>query len=468
MGEDKITENTEKNIMESSEEKEQGNTYYTAKPKFGNQGPSKLRKMFDRGATAFFVVVACILFYFALLRLNDVTVVVGKIFDALKPVIYGCVIAYLLTPIVKQVDYKLVPILEKNMKDKKRAKKMSRGTGIAAALIFLFALIIILCNLLIPELYKSIRNLVFTLPSQLNQMLYTLNSIEIADSTTTKLIRTLIEEGTSMFQNWLRTDLMDQVNQFMSNLTEGVINVFSELFDLLIGVIVSVYIMFAREDFSRKCKKAIYAVCSPRRANLILHITNKSNEIFGGFIIGKIIDSIIIGILCFICLSILKMPYTMLVSVVVGVTNVIPFFGPFIGAIPCAILIILSEPIKGVYFIIFIFLLQQFDGNILGPKILGNSTGLSSFWVIVAILLGGGLFGFAGMLMGVPTFAVICYIVQMVMNDKLEKKNLPTNSRHYHTASYVDDYGKFRYVPKQQKPVYKEEKKEEKIEESEE
>ena len=159
---------------------------------------------------------------------------------------------------------------------------------------------------------------------------------------------------------------------------------------------------------------------------MTLHITKKSNEIFGGFIIGKIIDSAIIGVLCFIALSIMKMPYTLIVSVIVGVTNVIPFFGPYIGAIPSTILI-----------------LQQIDGNIIGPKILGDSTGLSAFWVVFSILLGGGLFGFVGMIMGVPTFAVLYYIAQMFINQKLERKKLPTSSERYGSESYVNDEGEF-------------------------
>ena len=225
-----------------------------------------------------------------------------------------------------------------------------------------------------------------------------------------------------MLTNWLRTDLMTQVNSLMSNLTVGIFNVISEVFNMLIGVIVSVYILYSKEIFARQCKKAVYALFRADRANMVLHITTKSNEIFGGFVIGKILDSAIIGLLCFIGLTILNMPYTMLVSVIVGVTNVIPFFGPYIGAIPSTILIALEDPMKGVYFLIFILVLQQFDGNILGPKILGNSTGLSAFWVVTSILLGGGLFGFVGMVMGVPTFAVIYYIVDMILDNKLKKK----------------------------------------------
>ena len=175
----------------------------------------------------------------------------------------------------------------------------------------------------------------------------------------------------------------------------------------------------------------------------MLHVTQKANEIFGGFLVGKIIDSAIIGVLCFLGLTVLNMPYILLVSVIVGVTNVIPFFGPYIGAIPSAILIILDDPMKGLYFLIFILVLQQLDGNFIGPKILGSSTGLSSFWVIFAILLGGGMFGFVGMLLGVPTFAVVYYIIQMLINGRLHAKNLPEATEFYDEFSFVDDTGKY-------------------------
>ena len=401
------------------------------------EGPSKLRQQFSRGMTFFLVVAASLLFYFALLRMTDISGVLNKVFNVLKPVVYGCVIAYLLNPLVKKIDTYLRPQLEKHMKKPEQALKLTRGIGILASLILMTVLIVTLFNLLIPELYSSIRNMIFTLPGQLNDLIQSLNGIEIDDSTTGKLIKTALEEGTNMLQEWLRTDLLARTNALMTNLTEGVINLLNEIFNALIGVIVSVYILFSKETFSSQCKKCIYAMFSPRHANFVLHLTTKSNEIFGGFIIGKLIDSAIIGVLCFFGLSILDMPYVMLVSVIVGVTNVIPFFGPYIGAIPSTVLIMLSDPLKGIYFVIFILLLQQFDGNILGPKILGNSTGLSAFWVIVAILLGGGLFGFAGMIMGVPTFAVLYYIVEMLMNNRLEKKKLPVDSQNYDALSYV-------------------------------
>lgn len=433
---------TEKREEQVSREKKR-DIHDTVRPGFGNSGPSKLRQYFSRGMTYFLVVAASILFYFALLRATNLTNVFGEIIHVSKPILYGLVIAYLLNPIVKKVDEYLTPVLEKKLKEKKRAQKLSRAAGISIAVVVLIVLIVALCNMLIPELYESIRDLVLTLPGQMNEAVDKLNQISIDDSTVSAVLKAAVEEGTDMFQNWLRTDLFGRVNELMSSLTVGVINVLKELFNAVIGVIVSVYILFSKEKFVRQTKKTVYALFSTHHANVILHMTRKSDEIFGGFIIGKIIDSAIIGVLCFIGISFLKMPYIMLVSVIVGVTNVIPFFGPYIGAIPCTILIMLTDPIKGLYFVIFIFLLQQLDGNFIGPKILGNSTGLSAFWVIFSILIGGGLFGFLGMLMGVPTFAVIYYVVQTVVNNRLNKKKLPCHSEYYDENGYVDDEGNY-------------------------
>lgn len=432
-------------MMEEGKKEQEVNKagYYSNRPRFGDKGPSKLRQHFGKGMTYFLVVAASIIFYFALLRLTNLSYVFVQIFDVLKPIIYGFVIAYLLNPIIKKVDQYLLPVIQKKIKKQDKAQKLTRTIGILAGLIVMGFIITMLCNMLIPELYKSIKNLVVTLPGQLNDLLTTINGIEIDDSTTGMILKTVVKEGTQMFQEWLRTDLLRQANDIMSGLTEGVISILSELFNALIGVMVSVYVLFSKEIFVRQSKKAVYAIFTSNQANMILHLTRKSNEIFGGFIIGKVIDSIIIGILCFLGLSVLKMPYTLLVSVIVGVTNVIPFFGPYIGAIPSSILIMLVDPVKGIYFVLFILFLQQLDGNVIGPKILGDSTGLSAFWVIFSILLGGGLFGFVGMLMGVPTFAVIYYIVQMLINHRLEKKKLPSHSRYYDELSYVDEAGTY-------------------------
>ena len=434
MEEEKDTLEKEKNGKRDSGAE---NAYYSARPKFGAKGPSKLRQQFNRGITVFLVVAASIVFYFALLRLTNLSELVKRVVGVLQPVIYGCVIAYLLNPIVKKVDKYVLPILERNMKSKESAEKFSRGLGVLTAVLVLIFLIVALCNLLIPELYYSVRNMIFTLPGQLNNLVWQLNEIATGDSTTSAFLKTAVEEGTYMLETWLKTDLLTKTNELMSNLTVGVINVISAVFDFLIGLIVSIYILFSKETFTSQCKKGVYALFNPHRANMILHFTTKSNEIFGGFVIGKIIDSAIIGVLCFFGLTILKMPYTVLISVIVGVTNVIPFFGPYIGAVPSTILIMLNNPMQGLYFIIFILVLQQFDGNILGPKILGESTGLSSFMVILAILVGGGLFGIVGMFVGVPVCAVLYALLWNTIKKSLARRHLPLDMKVYETSGYL-------------------------------
>ena len=430
--------------IETSAKDEKKENPYDAPPVFGSKKTSRFWHQISRDVRVFLVIAACIVFYFALLRMTNISAVFAKIYQVLKPIIYGLVIAYLLNPIVVLVDSHFAPWMEKRFPRLKNARKISRGLGILTAIIVMVALVVALCNMMIPELYRSVRDMILTVPSQLNRFIAEVTEVMSEEqSTIGQMTEAVLKEASDALQTWMHTDLLNQINVLMSNLTVGVINVFKEFFYVLIGVIVSVYVLFSKEKFASQCKKMTYAVMRPSRANLFLHLCIKSNEIFGGFIIGKIIDSAIIGVLCFLGLSVLDMPYTMLVSVVVGVTNVIPFFGPYIGAIPSAVLILLSDPKMGIYFIIFVFLLQQLDGNIIGPKILGDSTGLSAFWVVFSILFGGGMFGVVGMILGVPTFAVIYYIVKMLVNHQLEKHMLPTDTEAYDRLSYVDNDGSY-------------------------
>ncbi len=226
----------------------------------------------------------------------------------------------------------------------------------------------------------------------------------------------------------------------------GVISIVKALFNFVIGLVIAVYLLTSKETFIGQGKKIIYAALPPRFGNHVIQTLRVSHRMFGGFISGKILDSAIIGVIAYIGLVALRMPYSLLVAVIVGVTNVVPFFGPFIGAVPGVILIALAEPIKGLYFLIFVFVLQQVDGNIIGPKILGDSTGLSSFWVVFAILVGGGLFGFMGMLLGVPTFALIYYLIREIVGYILRRRRLPEGTKEYIQMQGVDvDTGMVRY-----------------------
>ena len=226
------------------------------------------------------------------------------------------------------------------------------------------------------------------------------------------------------------------ISEVSTSLIGSVVDLLVWLFNFIIGIIISIYLLSSKELFCAQAKKITYALLREERANNLINNMRFANKTFGGFLIGKILDSFIIGILCFIGTSVLKIPYALLISVIVGVTNIIPFFGPYLGAIPCALILIMINPIKCVVFLIFVLVLQQFDGNVLGPKILGNSTGLSSFWVIFSITVFGGLFGVLGMFVGVPVFAVIYAAIKTFVSQRLVKKNLPADTNYYMQNDY--------------------------------
>lgn len=413
---------------------EQNKTAYDREPEFVSKKAVRFKKQFTKYTAIFGVIIGCILFYFAIKRIGVISDTFAKIYDILKPIIYGFIIAYLLNPIVNKMEN-----LISKLGDKWR--KVGRVAGIFVALLALLALVGALVNMVIPQLALSVQKMVLLATQKLQELQLLLQDDTALDAT----VRGLLSEGSIMLENWLKTDLVNQTTTLMVGVTGGVISVVMEFMDIIVGVLISVYLLYGKDTFVQQAKKCTYALLRPERANMVLHIGNKANQMFSGFIIGKIIDSAIMGVLCYIGLLIFRITdsYALLVSVIVGVTNVIPFFGPFIGAIPSAFIVMLEEPIKGIYFLIFVFVLQQLDGNVIGPKILGESTGLPSFWVIFAILLGGGLFGVPGMIVGVPTFALIYYIIDLYLNQKLKKKHLPTDSSNYHSKSYVDNEGCF-------------------------
>lgn len=387
----------------------------------------------------FIVVCLCMVVFFVLYRFDAVHGAWKKVMGVLQPVIIGVVIAYLINPIMKFIERHLNRILEKRMTNEKKRKKFSRAVGTAGALVFFLLIIVLLIEMVVPQVIKSISGVVTNLPGQVDNLIKWIDKMMSADSKQAEMIEEGIRKVSDYLSNWFQTSVLPDLQTYVTEVTSGLINVVKVLLNALVGLIIAAYLLFSKEKFIGQSKKIIYAVLPVRQANVIVRTVRKSNEIFGGFISGKILDSAIIGVLCYIVLSIMRMPYTLLVSVIVGVTNVIPFFGPFIGAIPCAIIIVLASPIQGLYFVIFVFILQQLDGNVIGPKILGDSTGLTPFWVVFAILVGGGLFGFAGMLLGVPTFAVIYYIISKVIGYILRRRKLPEDTRSYIDAAGVDE-----------------------------
>lgn len=423
--------------------KNKKDVYYDKIPTLKSPGTSKIREQISKGLGAIVVIVAGIMLYFVMLRLTDIIEVLRGILNLLTPFIYGFAIAYLLNPIAMRVDNYVYELLHNQWKwegygSKFTSKKIARVIGIISSLLVFFAILFLLISLIIPELVNSIEGLIVTLPSQINSFSQSLSTFEVADGDMMEMIEFAYVEVVDYAKTWFQTELLTQVNSWMSNIAVGALSFVGWFFDFIMGIIIAVYVLLSKELFLNQAKKIIYATMPIRRANITLHIMKKSNDIFGGFIIGKIVDSMIIGLITFVAMQVMQMPYGLLISMVIGVTNVIPYFGPFIGAIPCAILVLLQSPIQCFYFVIYIIIIQQIDGNIIGPKILGDSTGLSAFWVIFSILVASSLFGFVGMVIGVPSFAVIYYIVKLFLDQRLEAKNLPIHSENYDANSYVD------------------------------
>lgn len=417
------------------------------------------------GLTAFIVITLSIAFFFLIFRYHGFTSYWNKLMGILQPIILGLVFAYLINPIVNFEEKKLLPVMKKHIKNEVKAKRLTRGISVACALIFVIFILAVLIMMVIPELYVSLERMVRVLPRQVESFIAWAQHYSISDSQVAKFLEQGLNSAVDYFNNLVKVELLPQTKNVLTLLTSGVISMVKVLFNIIIGIMVSIYVLMGKETFVGQAKKIVYAILPARKGNVVIRTVRKSNEILGGFISGKILDSAIIGVICFVCLYLLKMPYTVLVSVIVGVTNVIPFFGPYIGAIPSAILIILANPLQGLYFIIFILVLQQVDGNIIGPKILGESTGLTSFWVIFAILVGGGLFGFVGMVMGVPIFGIFYYIAKELVEHILRKKKLPKETKEYIDVSQLKvDTNRLVYMDeeKKKKPEDKEGPKKEK------
>lgn len=395
------------------------------------------------GALIFLVFCCCIAVFTVIFKYAALKKACAVILGVLQPILIGAVMGYLFNPLMRRIDEGCCDLILPKVKKKEKVRHMIRTvSSILTVLIFLtvFGLII---YMIVPALIESIVNLVNTMSANVENFIAWYEQLSIPGKGSGAWESYLLMAAEAI-ENWFDHTLMPQLQDFaqwrdyLTSITVSAINVVVVLKNVVIGLIVSVYVLMEKERFEGQAKKITFAVLPIKQANALIQIVHKVDQIFGGFIIGKIIDSIIIGIICFIGCSILRMPYTLLISVIIGVTNVIPFFGPLIGAIPCLIIVTITDPLHGLYLLIFVLVLQQVDGNIIGPKILGESTGLSSFWVIFAIMVGSGLFGFTGMLFGVPTFAVIYYLIQRLVAYLLKRRGLPTKTQDYTVVTHVD------------------------------
>ena len=392
------------------------------------------------GMTAFCVIACSILFYMALAYLPVIGTALKSLARILSPFIWGLIITYLLAPLYKGLYQGFfLPLTEKlSGKKKKTSPKLAKALSVLLSIIVFLAMITALVYLIIPQLYSSIETIVNNSPGYIDKLSeWSKNTLanypELRDFVTEKFA----EINTNLF-TWIRDTILPGLGSFVSNITAGVYYFLRAVYNIVIGIIVSAYLLSNMESASARAKRLCYCVFGVEWAEKIRSAIRFTDRTFMGFINGKLLDSAIIGLICYVVCAILKMPYALLVSVIIGVTNIIPFFGPLIGAIPSAFIILLVDPLKALIFVIFIIILQQVDGNIIGPKILGSSIGINGFWVMFSIILGAGLFSFWGMLLGVPVFVVIYTGITILVERKLKKRSLPVDPEDYADLDHID------------------------------
>ena len=383
-----------------------------------NREKHQLRKAFMSSLPQIVVVAVGILLFFAFYKFREIVAALKSFCAILMPIFIGLVLAYLTHPVVERFERLIGKIWTRWGKKEVKKKKAFRLPAILLTFILFGWIIYLLGSMVVPELYSNISKIIYAVPGQMTKYYNLLIGLISDNSWISDIVDRAYNSIMEFLTGWVRNEMFSQI----SVLINGVFSVVGAMSNVLIGCIVAIYLLFSKETFARQFNLILKAFFPERAVVQIKEIISEVDRIFGGFISGKIIDSLIIGVLCFLGATILNLPYVVLISVIVGVTNIIPFFGPYIGAVPSAILILLDSPTKGLIFIIFIVILQQFDGNILGPKILGDSTGLSPFWVIFAIVVGSGLFGLVGMLIGVPAFAVVYYLAKRYIYYRLNRQ----------------------------------------------
>ena len=369
---------------------------------------------------AFGVICASITFWLFLNNFDSVRSAFSFLTDILSPFIYAAVIAYLLNPLMKMAEKRIFRF------KKNRKPSLKRGLSVAFAYIVGALIVAVFLVSIIPQLTHSIETLINNFNG------YTDNFRKISEDFLSKFpaLGSVFGEGIESFNDIIDSFvnlLKDSLPLIMNTMKQGAI----ELKNFFLGLIISVYLLFGKEKILSQFKKLLAAIFPKSFVSRLLRVSIFKHETIYDFLVGKLLDSAIVGILCFISMSILNLDYSLLISFVVGITNIIPYFGPFIGAIPSIFILFIVDPMDALWFSILILVLQQIDGNIIGPKILGESLGLSSFWIIFAIIVMSGFFGIVGMFLGVPIFAVIYDLTSKLVNRRLSSKNLPTDTESY-------------------------------------
>ena len=399
----------------------------------------KEHKLFAVGMMILIVVLISFCLLAVVLNLEAAGRMLKTIGDVFSPIVLGVVFAYLMNPLMNFMHRRLMPFFRKKKMKQDRAYQLSRTLSVIFAVACTVILLYEFFAMLVPQLYESVAGIVNNFADYYVSMERWITRFLADNPTIQEHAIDLFSDSFAMVTNWVTNGLLPNIETIVTGLTSSVMTVVGAALDVLIGFCAAIYMLCSKDLFMAQSKKIVVALCKEKTANHVFDLGRRIHKVFSGFLIGKILDSMIIGILCYLGMLILKLPYPALVATVVGVTNVIPFFGPFIGAIPCTFLILLVNPLQALYFALFVFGLQQLDGNVIGPRILGDTIGISGFWVLVSITVAGGLFGFAGMLLGVPVFAVLYMLVNDFVVSRLNRKGKPVETPKYYAIQKVED-----------------------------
>lgn len=359
--------------------------------------------------TASGAIILLIWFFFQ--RWDSVASFLGKLWSTLSPFIWGFAIAFILVPIRRTAE-------EKWLKNTKLKPKAKRRAAVAIAFVIFAAVLVLFFSILTPQIISSAKTLVDSMDSYLKTAEDWANGLN-ANSQYGELFDSIMNSVLNAVKK-----AVDGSSGLIATLLSYSVSVVKGIGNFFIGMIIAIYLLADQERWKRQLKQVTYSIWSKDHADYLAYVGRLTIRMLNSFIFGKALDSLIIGIACGIVCGIMQMPYTPLIAFVVGLTNMIPVFGPFLGAIPCIFILLIISPYKAVEFGIFILILQQIDGNILGPRILGDSVGLPALWVMFAIILGGSLFGVLGMFLGVPLFSVIYVLVRDHVNNRLRSKKL--------------------------------------------
>ncbi len=389
------------------------------------------------GVTAFIVVVCSVAFGVIFTNLTGFYDMILEFLSIISSLLYGCVFAYLMSPVMDFSSRLYQKLWNKTKWKEERKDTLSRACGLVTAIVVLLASIYAFIALIGPTLVNSLSDLLRQerLDNYVNTVLAWVHDT-FAGTPVDKWFSENLEGIIDLVAGWLKN-----VNfaQLFFNVTSSVYSVIAVVFNFFLGIVAAAYILIYKKQLCAQLKKLTVAMFRPQRADRILEVARRTNRIFSGFVVGKLLDALFVGVVTYFALLIMGMPFAPLIATLVGVTNIIPFFGPFIGALPSTLLLLVENPMDALYFVIFILVLQVVDGNIVENRILGEKLGISDFWVLVAILVFGGIFGFMGMLLGVPIFAVVYSLIVDSVNRRLAKKRLPLNTELYHDIQDVYD-----------------------------